>query len=341
MSEKSSSKDLAFSLSTSLRKGVEIIFSYVKNLPGKPGVYRMLGKDETVLYVGKAKDLKKRVQSYTLPQRLPNRLQRMISETLSMEFMITRTEIEALLLEANLIKNLSPRYNILLKDSKDYAYLLITDDLWPQLTKHRGAKTRAGQYFGPFASTDAVNNTLTILHRIFRLRSCNNSFFASRKRPCLQYHIKRCSAPCVKYIEEKDYQFAVKKTIDFLQGKSHEVQKELSQKMLAASQEKDYEKAIIYRDQIQAITQIQLRQNLNPTFTTDTDIIAAYSKEGHVCIQIFFYRKGSSYGSKAFFPERTKDMPLEEVLSSFLTVFYEETPPPSQIFLSHKIQEPH
>jgi excinuclease ABC subunit C len=319
--------------------GVRVIKDYVATLPEKPGVYRMINFKNEVLYIGKAKSLKKRVASYTLAARLPNRLQRMVSETHSMEFIYTKSEVEALLLEANLIKTILPKYNILLKDSKFFAYLLFTKHTWPQLKKHRGAKTLEGKYYGPFTSTEAVNNTIITLHKIFKLRNCSDSFFNSRQRPCLQYHIKRCSAPCVNYIRKEDYAKSVHQAIAFLEGKSLEIQKDLSDKMHEASEEKQYEKAIVYRDQIRALTQIQSNQSLYPTFSVDTDVIGFAELGGHVCIQVLFLRKGTFYGTKDFFPERTQELEASNILSSFLTLFYEEQEPPLQILLSHPVAE--
>lgn len=324
---------------TNLHQGLQRIKNYVATLAQKPGVYRMIDHQSNVLYVGKAKNLKKRVHSYTQPQKLPDRLKRMIAETHIMEFVITRTEVEALLLEATLIKNLKPRYNILLKDSKFFAFIMITEHSFPQLKKHRGAKTQKGRYFGPFASTESVNNTITSLHKIFRLRNCTDSFFKSRTRPCLQYHIKRCTAPCVDYISPQDYQASVSNAIDFLEGKSSKVQRELSDKMMLASTEQDYEKAIVYRNQIEALTRIQAYQGLSPTFITDTDVIVL-AREGHtVAIQIFLFRKGSPYGNHTYYPERTEDLNNAEILTNFITLFYDDRPPPEQILINHPLDE--
>lgn len=327
------------SFQTSLEQGTSIIAMHVKTLTPSPGVYRMINRQAEVLYVGKAKNLKKRVHSYAQAYRLPNRLQRMVAETHTMEFITTHTEVEALLLEANLIKRLKPRYNILLKDNKFFSYILLSDHEWPRLTKHRGAKTLPGTYFGPFASTYAVNQTLTTMYRIFKLRSCSDSFFASRKRPCLQYHIKRCTAPCTHYIKASDYEEAVQQTKSFLEGKSHELQQNLSQRMHEASECQDYEKATHYRDQIRALTQIQAQQNINTALKEDTDVIAIASHGETTCIQIFFFRHGSNFGSHSFFPEHTKDLSIEEILASFLTLFYQDTLPPQEILLSHPLKE--
>ncbi|AIL12810.1 excinuclease ABC subunit C [Candidatus Paracaedimonas acanthamoebae] len=324
---------------TSLEQGISTIATHARTLTSSPGVYRMINQQEEVLYVGKAKNLKKRVLSYIQAYRLPNRLQRMVAETHTMEFITTHTEVEALLLEANLIKRLKPRYNILLKDNKFFSYILLTDHAWPRLTKHRGAKTLSGIYYGPFASTYAVNQTLTTMYRIFKLRSCSDSFFASRKRPCLQYHIKRCTAPCTRYINAPDYKEYVNQTKAFLEGKSHELQQNLSQRMHEASEHQDYEKAALYRDQIRALTQIQAQQNINTALKEDTDVIAIASHGETTCIQIFFFRHGSNFGSHSFFPEHIKDLSVEEILTSFLTLFYQDTLPPQEILLSHPLNE--
>jgi excinuclease ABC subunit C len=329
-------KDLFSSVSppTALQNGVQLIQDYVKTLPTSPGVYRMLNQRYEVLYVGKAKNLKKRVHSYTQVHRLPNRLKRMVAETSLMAFVITHTEVEALLLEANLIKKLSPRYNILLKDSKFFSFLTITDHLWPRLMKHRGAKEEAGKYYGPFASAEAVNHTLTTLYKVFQLRSCSDRFFAARKKPCLQYYIKRCTAPCVGYITAEEYADSVQQTINFLEGKSRQVQEELSAKMFEASALKHYERAASYRNMIQAIAQIQAQQNINSYILKDADIIAIASLAGRVCVQVFFFRRGSNYGSHSFFPEHLEGMSLEETLSAFMGVFYQDNTPPDEILVN-------
>ncbi|MGI4850701.1 MAG: excinuclease ABC subunit UvrC [Janthinobacterium lividum] len=319
---------------TTLEKGAKVIADYVKTLPPRPGVYRMINKQYEVLYVGKAKNLKKRVQSYTLTHRLPNRLKRMVAETTLMEFVTTHTEVEALLLEANLIKKLSPHYNILLKDSKFFSYITITDHAWPRLARHRGSREQAGKYYGPFASTGAVYHTLTTLYKVFHLRSCSNAYFASRQKPCLQYYIKRCSAPCVGYIADQDYKDSVRQTIDFLEGKSHQVQEELSVKMYEESTNQNYERAATYRNMIRSLTQIQAQQNINSYILKDADIVAISSLAGRVCVQIFFFRGGSNYGSHSFFPEHLEEMSLEETLMAFLSLFYQDNVPPEEILVN-------
>lgn len=320
---------------SSLEQGALMIKSTVQKLTPQPGVYRMINARDEVLYVGKAKNLKKRVTSYTHVERLPIRLQRMVAETVRMEFVTTHTEAEALLLEVNLIKKLAPRYNILMRDSKSFAFIRITGGHpYPQLTKHRGARNLPGDYYGPFASGEAVNTTLTALHRAFLLRSCPDTVFASRKRPCLQYQIKRCSAPCVNYISEKDYQKLVEETREFLAGKSSQIQKGLANRMEEASNAREYEKAAIFRDRIRALSTIQARQIINTTHVTDADVFALYEGEGRVCIQLFLFRHGSNYGSYSFFPSYGEDVTPEEVLEAYIAQFYEEAPLPEEILLN-------
>lgn len=320
---------------SSLEKGVLTIKSYAKTLPLSPGVYRMINGRDEVLYVGKAKSLKKRVISYTQPDRLPIRLQRMIAETVRMEFVTTHTEVEALLLEINLIKKLMPRYNILMRDSKSFAFIHITGNhSYPLLTKHRGARNLSGDYYGPFVSTEAVNSTLTTLHRAFLLRSCPDTVFASRKRPCLQYQIKRCSAPCVGYISQEEYQKLVQETRDFLAGKTSQVQKKLAGLMNLESQEQAYEKAAIYRDRIRALTAIQARQIINTKSVNDADVFAIYAAEGKTCVQLFLFRNGSNYGTYAAFPSHGEDVSPEDVLEAYVAQFYQEAPPPREILLN-------
>ena len=320
---------------SSLERGILTIKNCVQTLSSSPGVYRMINGRGEVLYVGKAKHLKKRVASYTQPDRLPLRLQRMVSETDRMEFVTTHTEVEALLLEVNLIKKLSPRYNILMRDSKSFAFIRITGDHpYPLLTKHRGERNLPGDYYGPFASGEAVNRTLTALHRAFLLRSCPDSVFSSRKRPCLQYQIKRCSAPCVNYISEADYQKLVQETRAFLAGKTNEVQKGLAEGMEKASQLQQYEKAAVFRDRIQALTSIQSRQIINTAIVKDADVFAVYSLRGQTCIQLFLFRNGSNYGTYASFINHGTDVSSHEVLEAYITQFYEDAPPPHEILLN-------
>lgn len=320
---------------SSLEKGIATIKHYVKALPLSPGVYRMINGRDEVLYVGKAKNLKKRVVSYTQPDRLPIRLQRMVAETIRMEFVTTHTEVEALLLEVNLIKKLMPRYNILMRDSKSFAFIHITGNHpYPLLTKHRGAQNNPGDYYGPFASTEAVNSTLTTLHRAFLLRSCPDTVFLSRKRPCLQYQIKRCSAPCVGYISQEEYEKLVQETRDFLAGKTSQVQKKLAGLMERESQARAYEKAAIYRDRIRALTTIQARQIINTKSVSDADVFAIYAAEGKTCVQLFLFRHGSNYGTYAAFPSHGDDVSPEDVLEAYVAQFYQDAPPPKEILLN-------
>ena len=318
-----------------LARGVAVIRGKVRNLPNAPGCYRMLNAKGDVLYVGKAKDLKKRVTAYTQPNRQPNRIQRMIAETLAMEFVTTHTEVEALLLEANLIKRFGPRYNVLLKDDKSFPYILITGDHpAPQLTKHRGARNRKGEYFGPFASAGAVNRTIVALQRAFLLRPCADTIFATRSRPCLQYQIKRCAAPCVGRISEADYAQLVGQARDFLTGKSDAVKLRLSAEMQKASDHLEFEQAAKLRDRIQALAQIQSRQDINVEGVDEADIIAAYQAGGHTCIQVFFFRNHGNYGNRAYFPSHDRQAELPEILAAFIGQFYENKTPPRLILVS-------
>lgn len=318
-----------------LAQGAAIIRDKVRTLPNTPGCYRMISGSGEVLYVGKAKDLKKRVTSYTLPNRQANRIQRMIAETATMEFMTTHTEVEALLLEANLIKRYRPRFNVLLRDDKSFPYILITaDHPAPQITKHRGARNRPGQYFGPFASAGAVNRTIVALQRAFLLRPCSDSIFASRTRPCLQYQIKRCSAPCVGRIAESDYAVLVEEARDFLTGKSDKIKQRLSAEMQAASDALEFERAAKLRDRIQAFALIQSRQDIYLEGVEEADIIAAYHESGHTCIQVFFFRNHGNYGNRAYFPAHDKTAEPPEILAAFMAQFYENKTPPKLILVN-------
>jgi excinuclease ABC subunit C len=322
----------------SFSRGAAIIKEFLKQLPSSPGVYRMIGKTGDILYVGKAKNLKKRVMAYTKPERIPARIQRMVGHTTHLEVVTTHTEVEALLLEANLIKKLLPRYNILLKDDKSFPYILITaDHPWAQIVKHRGARNRKGEYFGPFASAGAVHQTLAQLQRAFLLRSCSDSVFASRARPCLLHQIKRCSAPCVDRVTHADYDQLVGEARDFLSGRSQQVQKALVQQMEAASQSLEFERAAMFRDRIRALTAIQARQDINSTDMEDADVIALHQAGGSACLQIFFFRSGCNFGNRAFFPSQTQDETPEEILAAFLAQFYEDKIPPSEVLLSHPL----
>ena len=318
-----------------LAHGVSVIKGKVRTLPNSPGCYRMISADGEVLYVGKAKDLKKRVTSYTLPNRQANRIQRMIAETATMEFVTTHTEVEALLLEANLIKRYRPRFNVLLRDDKSFPYILITaDHPAPQITKHRGARNRPGQYFGPFASAGAVNRTIVALQRAFLLRPCSDSIFASRTRPCLQYQIKRCSAPCVSRISETDYAALVEETRDFMTGKSDNVKQRLAAEMQKASDTLEYEHAARLRDRLQALALIQSRQDIYLEGVEEADIIAAYHEAGHTCIQVFFFRNHGNYGNRAYFPAHDKTTEPAEILAAFMAQFYENKTPPRLILVN-------
>ena len=319
--------------------GTVVIRAHVRTLPGAPGVYRMLDAKGNPLYVGKAKNLKKRVAAYTHANRLDARLQRMVSATASMEFITTHTEAEALLLESNLIKKLKPRYNILLRDDKSFPYILITGDhAWPQITKHRGARNRQGRYFGPFASAGAVNETINALQKAFPLRNCSDGIFASRTRPCLQYQIKRCTAPCVGRISAQDYGAIVEQAFTFLAGKSHAIQEGFSARMQAASADMDFEAAAIYRDRIRALTQIQSRQGINNPGIGDADVIAVHREARQTCVQVFFFRAGQNFGNRAHYPAHAGESTPAEVAAAFLGQFYATNPPPRQILLSHEIE---
>lgn len=319
--------------------GVAVIEACVKTLPGSPGVYRMMNTAGDVLYVGKAKHLKKRVTSYTQPQKQSIRIQRMIAATSSMEFTTTHTEAEALLLEANLIKKLKPRYNILLRDDKSFPYILITGDHdYPQVTKHRGARDRKGEYFGPFASGHAVNETLAVLHKAFLLRNCSDHIFALRTRPCLQYQIKRCTAPCVAKVTHRQYAEQVDMARQFLQGRSRAIQEEFAAQMQEASARLDFEEAASYRDRIRALTQIQAEQTVNIEGIDSADVFAIYNDGGVSCVQVFFFRAGQNFGNRAYFPRHEKDENADEILSAFIAQFYTNKPVPREIISNHAIQ---
>jgi excinuclease ABC subunit C len=319
-----------------LARGLETIRDYVKRLPQTPGVYRMLSADGAALYVGKARNLKRRVTNYTQVAKLPIRLQRMVAETVTMEFVTTHTEVEALLLESNLIKRLAPRYNVLLRDDKTFPHIMITKDHdYPQLTKHRGARGRAADYFGPFASAGAVNRTITALQRGFMLRNCSDSVFSSRTRPCLQYQIKRCTAPCVGRATPAEYQAQVNQARAFLAGKSRDIQNELVAEMLAASERMDYETAARLRDRIRALTAVQAHQDINAEgVLDDADVIAAHNAGSGTCVQVFFFRAGRNNGNRAYFPSHDKQAEPAEVLAAFVAQFYDDKIPPPLVLLS-------
>ena len=330
----------AAAVAAGLGAGAAVIRSYLKRLPNSPGVYRMLSARGDPLYIGKAHSLKKRVAAYAKPHRLPVRLQRMVAETAAMEFVTTHTEVEALLLESNLIKRLRPRYNVLLRDDKSFPHILITGDHpYPQIVKHRGARAAAGDYFGPFASAGAVNQTITVLQRAFLLRNCSNAIFASRTRPCLQYQIKRCSAPCVGRIGAADYAALVGQAQDFLAGRSSEVQERLGRQMQAASEGLDFEAAAALRDRIRALTQVQAHQDINLAGIEDADVMALYQEGGQSCVQVFFFRGGRNYGNRAYFPRHDRDTGTADLLAAFIGQFYENKPPPKLLLLSHEPAE--
>ncbi len=321
-----------------LDQGVGVIEHHLRTMPACPGVYRMLNRSGDVLYVGKAKNLKKRVVSYTRLQRQSNRIRRMVSETVDMEIVTTHTEAEALLLEANLIKRFKPRFNILLRDDKSFPSILITGDHpFPQVLKHRGARNRKGDYFGPFASAWAVNETLTVLQRAFLLRSCTDAVFAARTRPCLLHQIKRCSAPCDGRISEKEYAALVQQAHRFLTGESRRIQDHLAGLMEEASESLEFEAAAEYRDRIAALTRVQAHQDINLSGIGTADVIGAYQAGNQTCIQVFFFRAGRNYGNRAYFPSHARDDDIAEVLEAFVGQFYAGNPPPATILLSHKL----
>src|SRR5690242_6713992 len=324
-----------------LAAGHDAIEKAVRVAPTSPGVYRMLNAANDVLYVGKAKYVKKRLTSYARPNAPhPARILRMIAATVSVEIVSTTTETEALLLEANLIKQLRPRFNVQLRDDKSFPYILMTGDHWaPQILKHRGAQTRPGRYFGPFASAGAVNRTITALQRAFLVRSCTDSFFESRTRPCLLYQIRRCSGPCTGEIDFPGYTELVREAKDFLSGKSRTVKQELAAEMEKASVALEFETAAVYRDRLAALSAIQSQQGINPRTLDEADVFAIHQEGGYSCVEVFFFRTGHNWGNRAYFPRAQKSFTPEEVLSSFLAQFYDDKPPPKCILLSHEIEE--
>lgn len=320
--------------------GADVIREAAKTLPYSPGVYRMLSEQGDVLYVGKAKSLRKRVSSYTLVYKLPVRLQRMVALARSMEFIVTHTEAEALLLEANLIKKLKPRFNILLRDDKSFPYILLRrDHAFPQILKHRGAKKTEGTYFGPFASAGDVNRSLAILQRAFLLRNCTDSYFAQRVRPCLQYHIKRCSAPCVGKVGELDYARQVQGALDFLEGKSRDVQAEMSLAMQEASARMDYEEAASLRDRIRALTSLQAKQDVHLGRMGDADVMALYQERGMSCVQVFFFRGGQNLGNRSYFPRHDDADDSASILGAFIGQFYQNKPIPKTVVVSQNLED--
>ncbi|MER9327056.1 excinuclease ABC subunit UvrC [Mesorhizobium sp. M0488] len=320
--------------------GAEVIQTLVKRLPNAPGVYRMMNAAGDVLYVGKARSLKKRVTNYAQGRFHTNRIGRMVRETSTMEFVVTRTEIEALLLEANLIKRLRPRFNVLMRDDKSFPYILLTGDhVSPGIYKHRGARSRKGDYFGPFASAGAVGRTINSLQRAFLLRSCTNSFYENRTRPCLLYQIKRCAGPCTGEISHQDYAELVAEAKDFLSGRSQKVKTEISAAMQQASQDLDFERAAIYRDRLAALSHVQSHQGINPQTVDEADVFAIHQEGGQVCIQVFFFRTGQNWGNRAYFPKADPALEGSEVLGSFLAQFYDDKPTPRSILLSHGVED--
>ena len=323
-----------------LEAGVAAIRNVLKTLPVRPGVYRMQDARGDVLYVGKARALRNRVTNYTQVAKLPKRLQRMVAQTRSLTIVTTRTEAEALLLEAQLIKRFRPAYNVLLRDDKSFPFILLREDhAFPRVQKHRGARRIKGSYYGPFASAGSVTRTLNALQKLFLLRSCSDSFFANRSRPCLLYQIKRCSAPCVDRISKADYAELVADAKGFLAGKSTNVQSRLSKLMAEAAAGQDYELAAVYRDRLRALTYIQGSQTVHAEGLGDADIFALACKAGAMCIQAFFIRGGQNWGHRAFFPAHTNDVPEAEVLSSFLVQFYEDMPPPRRILVDRDLPD--
>ena len=321
-------------------KGVSVIEAALATMPANPGVYRMLDAKGEALYVGKARNLARRVTAYTQPVRLDERLRRMVNETVAMEVITTHTEAEALLLEANLIKRLKPRFNIVLRDDKSYPWLMLTEDHpYPQIAKHRGAQVRKGSYYGPFASAWAVNQTVNAMQRVFLLRSCADTVFSTRTRPCLLFQIKRCSAPCVGRIEPAAYAKLVGQAKAFLSGKSATVQQELAAEMEQAAETLEFERAAAARDRIRALTFVQGNDVVNPASLTDADVIAAWQTAGQTCVQVFFVRGGRNNGNRAFFPTHTKAEEAPQVLAAFIAQFYDDKPPPPVLLINHTVPE--
>src|SRR4030088_3437272 len=323
-----------------LAVGRAVIARHAKSAPSSPGVYRMIDAKGDVLYVGKAKNIRKRIIAYTRPTGYDSRIERMIAATAALEFVSTATETEALLLEANLIKRLRPRFNVLLRDDKSFPYILITNDHWaPQILKHRGAHTRDGNYYGPFASVWAVNRTITALQRAFLVRSCSDGFFESRTRPCLLYQIKRCSGPCTREIDFAEYAELVREANAFLSGRSRTVKEELAVEMEKASAKLDFERAAIYRDRLAALSAVQSHQDINPRGVEEADVFAVHQAGGFSCVEVFFFRTGQNWGNRAYFPKADRSLATGEVLGAFLAQFYDDKPCPRCIFISHEIEE--
>jgi excinuclease ABC subunit C len=324
----------------SLGAGHAVIARHAKLAPSGPGVYRMIGPGGEVLYVGKAKSLKKRVIAYARPTGHDSRISRMIAATTALEFVSTNSETEALLLEANLIKRLRPRFNVLLRDDKSFPYILITGDhVAPQILKHRGARNRKGDYYGPFAAANAVHRTITALERAFLIRSCSDAVYESRTRPCLLHQIKRCAAPCTGEISHTDYAELVREAKAFLSGRSGAVKDELAHDMEAASAALDFERAAVLRDRLAALAAVQSHQGINPRGVEEADVFAAHQDGGFTCIEVFFFRTGQNWGNRAYFPKADRSLEAGEVLGAFLAQFYDDKPPPRCIFVSHEIPD--
>ncbi len=333
--------DLAASdLSGPLAAGRAAIIAHARLAPASPGVYRMIDSAGEVLYVGKAKNIKKRIIAYGRPTGYDPRIERMIAATATLEFITTATETEALLLEANLIKRLRPRFNVLMRDDKSFPYILITGDhSAAQIIKHRGARARPGDYYGPFASAQAVHRTITALERAFLIRSCSNAVYESRTRPCLLHQIKRCAAPCTGEIAPDDYAELVREAKAFLAGRSHAVREQLAREMETAAGALDFERAAAYRDRLAALSAIQAHQGINPRSVTEADVFAAYQQGGFTCVQVFFFRTGQNWGNRAYFPKADRSLSAAEVLGSFLAQFYDDKPCPRCILISQDIAD--
>ena len=326
-------------MAADIKQGLEILKKHIQVAPEKPGVYRMIGADEKVLYVGKAKNIKKRIVAYSHIDKLPYRLQRMVSEIRRMEFIIVENEAKALLMENELIKRLEPRYNILLKDDKTFPHLVIdVESEFPSLRKYRGKRNDKSKYFGPFASVLAVNNVLDTVQKAFLLRSCRDNVFKNRERPCLMYQIKRCSGPCVGKISKEDYHKLVREAVDFLDGKNTKIQADLSEKMQEASDRMDYEQALVFRDRIRALTNVQTGTMVEYANINSCDIVAIARKNDVVCIQVFFIRSGQNCGNVPYFPKQIQGAENAEILEAFLGRFYTEHIPPKEIIISEPLE---
>ncbi|HEU5275322.1 MAG TPA: excinuclease ABC subunit UvrC [Xanthobacteraceae bacterium] len=332
--------DLATHAPGSLGAGRAVIAGHAKLAPASPGVYRMIGAAGEVLYVGKAKNLKKRVIAYARPTGLEARIARMVAATTAVEFVSTTTETEALLLEANLIKRLRPRFNVLLRDDKSFPYILITGDhVAPQILKHRGARNRKGDYYGPFAAVNAVNRTITALERAFLIRSCSDAVYESRTRPCLLHQIKRCSAPCTGEISHLDYAELVREANAFLSGRSGAIKDQLAHEMEAASATLDFERAAVLRDRLASLAAVQSHQGINPRGVEEADVFAVHQDGGFNCIEVFFFRTSQNWGNRAYFPKADRSLEAAEVLGAFLAQFYDDKPPPRCVFLSQDVPD--